>query len=303
MRAQRNLSLMRDPELLDVEVDDGTLRVARWAAGRPDAAVVMAVHGITASHVAWAPVAGRLQPDVTVLAPDLRGRGGSNRLGPPYGMAAHARDVLAAASALGVERMVLAGHSMGGFVAATAAAKDPGRISALLLADGGVPTGLAPEGVDPDQAAELLLGPALQRLRMTFESRDSYRDFWRPHPAFAGRWSPAVEAYVDYDIDGEPGAFRSKVSEDAVRADYRDLLTTPEVALERVQCPTLFLYAPRGLQNEPPGLYPPDVVEGMADRFPAVKVEQLPDCNHYTMLLDDSCAALVADRLRGLVSS
>lgn len=290
------------PELLDVDVRGGTLRVARWGAGGPASVPVIAIHGITASHVSWYAFARHLQPDVTVLAPDLRGRGGSSALPGPFGMAAHARDVLDAAATLGVERAVVAGHSMGGYVATQAAAADPDRIRAVLLVDGGLPGRTDPD-VDPDEAAEALLGPALQRLRMTFASREEYRDYWRPHPAFEGRWSELVEAYVDYDLEGEEGAFRSRVSEEAVRGDYRDTLGNPAAtaALEQVTVPLVFLRAPRGLQNEAPGLYPPEAVDELTRRVPSVRAEEVSACNHYTVLLDVACARVVADRARELV--
>ncbi|MGH8909885.1 MAG: alpha/beta fold hydrolase, partial [Egibacteraceae bacterium] len=195
-------------ELLDIDVPGGALRVARWApaSGGSGGRAVLAVHGITASHAAWRVVAGLLRDEVTVIAPDLRGRGGSGGLPGPYGIAAHARDLLAVADALGIRRAVVAGHSMGGFVATTAAVADPDRVRGLVLVDGGLPLPAAAPDLDPDEAAELSLGPALQRLRMTFASRGAYRDFWRRHPAFEGQWSPAVQAYVDYDLEGEPGA-------------------------------------------------------------------------------------------------
>jgi lipase len=290
------------PELLDVDVQGGSLRVARWGTVDPDRVAVVAVHGITASHVSWYAFARHLQPEVTVLAPDLRGRGGSNALPGPYGMATHARDVLDAAAALGVERTVIAGHSMGGYVATQAAAADPDRIRAVLLIDGGLPS-RPDHDVDPDEAAAALLGPALQRLRMTFASREEYRDYWRPHPAFEGRWSDLVEAYVDYDLEGEEGAFRSRVSEEAVRGDYRDTLDNPSstAALEQVTVPIVLLRAPRGLRNDPPGLYPPEAVEELTRRVPSVRVEEVSACNHYTILLDAACAGVVAHRARELV--
>jgi pimeloyl-ACP methyl ester carboxylesterase len=291
------------PELIDVDVQGGPLRVARWGPDPSGAVAVIAVHGITASHVSWYAVAGHLQPEIPVIAPDLRGRGGSGALSGPYGMAAHARDVLDVAAALGVERAVIAGHSMGGYVATQAAAADPDRIRAVLLVDGGLP-GRADPDADPDEAAEAVLGPALQRLRMTFSSREEYRDFWRPHPAFEGRWSELVEAYVDYDLEeGSGGAWRSRVSEDAVRGDYRDTFANPAATrgLEQLSVPVVFLRAPRGLRNEPPGFYAPEYVAEVAGRLPSMHVEDVPGCNHYMVVLDDACARLVADRARTLV--
>ena len=82
---------------VDVAVQGGSLAVFRLGDPNPvrAPAKVLAVHGITANSRAWLAVARRLEGRAELLVPDLRGRGASNALGPPYGMGAHARDMLA----------------------------------------------------------------------------------------------------------------------------------------------------------------------------------------------------------------
>ncbi len=48
--------------------------LAAWEAGPAVAPAVLAVHGVTASHVAWRAVTRQL-PELRLVAPDLRGRG------------------------------------------------------------------------------------------------------------------------------------------------------------------------------------------------------------------------------------
>jgi pimeloyl-ACP methyl ester carboxylesterase len=284
---------------LDVAVAGGTLRVGCW--GDPDRPVVIAAHGITASHLAWARVAGELGAGVCLVAPDLRGRGGSSGLPGPYGMAAHAADLVAVLDALGVERAVLAGHSMGAFVAAVAAARWPERAERLVMVDGGLPLPV-PAGVDVDAVLDAVIGPAMARLRTDFASPAAYRDFWRAHPAFAqtGTWDALVEAYVDYDLEpASDGRFRSRASLDAVRADGADVLAGDDAraALERVRCPAVLLWAERGMLNEPDGLYGEAVVQDAAARHRGLATELVPGTNHYTILLAPAGAAAVARHL------
>ena len=59
--------------------------------------IAIALHGITASAMAWPVVARALPPDWTLLAPDLRGRGASAGLAGPYGLDRHADDICALA--------------------------------------------------------------------------------------------------------------------------------------------------------------------------------------------------------------
>src|ERR1700761_8876745 len=104
---------------IDVPVAGGSLRVAVWPGDGP---TVVVPHGITGNLLSWKMVADELAGRVRLVAPDLRGRAGSAGLPGPYGMAAHAADMVAIADHLGLERVALAGHSMGGFVATETAA-------------------------------------------------------------------------------------------------------------------------------------------------------------------------------------
>lgn len=72
------------------------------------------------------------RPGVCLLAPDLRGRGRSAAVGPPYGMAAHVADLPGVLDDAGVRRAALVGYSMGAFVVARLAAERPERAAALV---------------------------------------------------------------------------------------------------------------------------------------------------------------------------
>jgi lipase len=282
----------------EVRLADGVLYVA--AAGpRPDdaATVVLAAHGITASHVAWRAVARELlerRPDVCLLAADLRGRGRSAAVGPPYGMAAHVADLLAVLDDAGARRAVLAGHSMGAFVVARLAAEQPGRAGAVVLVDGGLRLPSVP-GADIDQVLDAVLGPAIARLRMTFSSVEDYVAFWQAHPAFAGRWNEDIEAYVRADLAGEAGALHSVGSEAAVRTDGAQLLGDEATvrAVEGVRAPLRLLWAPRGLLDDDP-VIPRDVVDAFAAAHPGAVVEEVPAVNHYTITLGAGAPTVAA---------
>jgi pimeloyl-ACP methyl ester carboxylesterase len=283
---------------LEVPVAGGSLHVAVSGplSGKP---VVLAAHGITASHVSWAAVARHLADDVTFVAADLRGRGGSSSLTGPYGINAHVADLIAVLDYIGAVKAVLVGHSMGAFVVGRLASAHPDRGAAVVLVDGGVALPL-PDDRDPDEVLEMVLGPALARLRMTFASVDAYRDFWRAHPAFAGNWSDDAEAYVDYDLEGSEPELRSRVSEEAVRSDGRDILLDSVVrdAVRGIGAPTVLLRAPRGLMNEENPLIPDDQAARCRDEVPGLVEELVPDTNHYLIVLGDREAKVVADRIR-----
>jgi lipase len=280
--------------LLDVPVDGGKLRVLQWGTGRR---VAVAVHGITASGMAWQAVARQMPPGWTLAAPDLRGRGSSAQLPGPYGLERHVADVTAVLRHFG-GRPVLAGHSMGAYVALLVRDAHPGLSRRLVLVDGGLPLPV-PDGVDPEVTLEASIGPAIARLRQTFASTEAYLDFWRAHPALAEHWSADFEAYARYDLTGEPGSMRSRVTEAVLSPDSRDVMADKPFAdaLSRLTRPTPLLTAPGGFLGEPPGLLPPELVAAWAGRVPVLRPQRIPGVNHYTILFDRQSAAAVAQAI------
>lgn len=299
---------MRQSVETEVPLEHGPYAVTRWPAmpGGPGAGsaapAVLAAHGISANGLAWAKVAAAL-PEVDFVAPDLRGRGRSRDVGGPYSMAAHAEDLVRTLDHLGLERALLLGHSMGGWVVATAAVRHPDRFTGLVLVDGGLGVPLPPD-VDLDALLDALLGPAMAKTRMTFASREEFLAPWRSHPAFQEvAWSPEIEAYLLRDVIGTEPELRSACRAEAIRDDAADELQNPEVvgAIRRLPVPATFLWAERGLQNETPGLYDAAVVEAAGLDDLGVAVEYVSDVNHYSFVTGERGVAAVAGAVRSLL--
>lgn len=286
---------MKDYEAFRVPVDGGDLIGGIWNPREPGA-VVLAIHGITASHYSW-PLLAKALPGTTIIAPDLRGRARSNGLPGPYGLRRHADDMAQVLNALGVDRAVVVGHSMGAFVAVRLAERHPSMVRSLVLVDGGLPIP-RPENADP----AALLGPAADRLTQRFAGREEYADFWRAHPAFAGQWSPEIAAYVDYDLDESSAGFIpstrvAAVAEDVLQLDGGDGYAD---ALAELNVPIEFLRAPRGLMNEPAGLYPAADAARWSS-LPTLRSREVNDVNHYTIVLSEPGATQVAATVQTLL--
>jgi lipase len=284
-------------ESFAVAVDGGDLHVGRWGDGDR---VVVAVHGITGNHKAWGATARALGDDVSLVAPDLRGRGRSNHLPAPFGMRAHARDLGAVLDHLAVDDAVLVGHSMGAYAATVAASEDPDRWAALVLVDGGIGLPL-PQGVDPDAMLAGVLGPALDRLSMEFASEADYFGYWRAHPALADDavWTGDTEASLRHDLDGEAPHLRSAASLEAVRVDGRELLTDREVrsAHRRIRQPAVLLRAARGLLDEVPGLLPDELLDPIRGDWSISLETTVEYVNHYSIVLAPTGAKTVATHI------
>ncbi len=280
---------------VDVPVAGGALATYRLGAQDPDAPLVLAIHGITSSSRTWLAVARALGERATLIAVDLRGRAGSSDLPAPFGLDAHVRDVLAVLDQFGLERAVVAGHSLGAYIAARLATERPERVRRLVLVDGGL-TIPGSERVDPEQFLRAFLGPTLERLKMTFPDVGAYRDWWAAHPAIAGSdMDPAdLYEYAAHDLVGEPPNLRSSVNPQVVRDDGLDLADTAA----GVSQPATFLCAPRGMVDDPNPMQPLELVQRWAAENPGLRAAiQVPEVNHYTIVFGRAGAGAVAEQI------
>jgi pimeloyl-ACP methyl ester carboxylesterase len=99
--------------------------------------VLLLLHGITNSSATWERVAPSLCEHFTVIAPDLLGHGESATPRGDYSLGAHAAGVRDLLSALGIDRMTVVGHSLGGGIAMQFAYQFPERCERLVLVSSG----------------------------------------------------------------------------------------------------------------------------------------------------------------------
>jgi 3-oxoadipate enol-lactonase len=111
------------------------IRMAYRERGRGHETTLLLVHGFPLDSRLWdAQVAG-LSTSVRVIAPDLRGSGRSDVPPGPYSVDQYAGDLLGLLDGLGIGRAIVAGLSMGGYIAFALWRRHPERVQALVLAD------------------------------------------------------------------------------------------------------------------------------------------------------------------------
>jgi pimeloyl-ACP methyl ester carboxylesterase len=118
-------------EHLTVQANGAALHVARIGAGRP----LLLLHGWPEFWLTWEPVMTRLAGRYTLIAPDLRGFGDSDKPQGPYGPDQHAADMLALMDALDVRRFGVVGHDVGGAAMQPLARTAPERLAGLFFFD------------------------------------------------------------------------------------------------------------------------------------------------------------------------
>ncbi|MBV6701872.1 alpha/beta fold hydrolase [Kitasatospora aureofaciens] len=113
-------------------VDLPDVAIAYRESGRPDGPPLVLLHALGERAADWDVVLPALAPGHHVYALDLRGHGDSGRTAE-YSLEAMRDDVLAFLDALGLARIDLVGHSLGGAVAYLVAQARPERVARLVL--------------------------------------------------------------------------------------------------------------------------------------------------------------------------
>jgi pimeloyl-ACP methyl ester carboxylesterase len=301
------ITLWRDPFLLvrgefarqrvAAGLSHGTIEAAghRWSyayrdADVADAPVIVMLHGYTGSKENWYPLARELGGKYRLLIPDLPGWGASERKpGAVYGFPEQAANVDAfiRATSPGVP-VVLLGHSMGGGIAALAAARHPREIAKVGLLDAAgvrfknnqfgldVLAGKNPFGVD-DEAS-------LQRyIDIVFHDADAKP--WLPWPA-----SSALIRKRRADAAFEQGVL------DRIGRSAESLLPGDEAV--RIRQPTLLLWCRQDAVIDASAL------DLYAQRIPQARKVLLEGCGHMSLMerpreVADAVVALVENGENG----
>jgi 3-oxoadipate enol-lactonase len=94
---------------------------------------VIFLHGFPFDHTIWEPLVPEMAAEARLILPDLRGFGRSPVTEGVYGMRLMAEDIVRLMDRLDIEKCILVGHSMGGYISLAFANAYPGRLAGLGL--------------------------------------------------------------------------------------------------------------------------------------------------------------------------
>jgi len=225
------------------------------------------LHGLNANARYWTGVASVLHGPRRVIAPDLRGHGGTGPLPGGYGIEAFRADLLAWLDALDLPRVDLVGHSMGGKIAADLAAAAPERIRRLVLVDPVPPEGIhgVLDRLSPLRRA--IFAPERGPFASAEELAQAHRTIsWLRHA------EPWMHAAFDANFVAADDESIRPVCDAAIFDElYRRVLTVPSpLPLERLTMPTLLLRATFSVMPFS------GQVRRLARRVPRLRSERLP---------------------------
>ena len=239
------------------------LRLAYGDRGREHETALLLVHGFPLDRRLWAAQVDPFANMTRVISPDLRGHGRSQVVPGPFTMEQHADDLAALLDHLKVRQTVVAGLSMGGYVAFAFWRRYSKRVRGLILAD----TRAEPDGA----AAQAGRDAAMVTVQQTGAA--AYADEMLPRLL-----APASQADVKI-----VGAARKMMAEQPVegivgalgglrdRADSRPTLPT-------IAVPTLVI------AGEADAITPPADAQAMAAAIPGARFVVIPKAGHLSAL-------------------
>jgi pimeloyl-ACP methyl ester carboxylesterase len=229
-------------------------------------AIVM-IHGFGAAIDWWDEIAPALATDHHVIRIDLIGHGGTAAPASRYTIPRQAELVAAVLDRLGVDRVTVIGHSMGGEVATALAERNPARISAMILIDS-PPTA----GTTFTILTETAMTPVLGELLSHFETDETIRRGLAQ--GFAPGF-PVPEKFVADLRQLTYTAFRS-AHEDSI--GYRTAKPTNERLAALTPVPPLL-----ALTGTEDAIVPPEHAKYFA-RVPGAKVVMIEGSGHSPMV-------------------
>jgi pimeloyl-ACP methyl ester carboxylesterase len=163
---------------------------------------VVLTHGNSHCGGVWAPLVAALAGEqFTVIAPDLRGHGWSEKPDSGYDWAGLRDDLVGLVTALDLRDVVYVGHSRGGGVSLLAAAATPDRARGALVYEPTMPVQAGPVGEPapvPEPARMAETAARARRRRERFASRAEFAARYRARDAFREWRDDYFQAYVEY---------------------------------------------------------------------------------------------------------
>lgn len=244
------------------EIDANGLTIHYLRSGRSGPPLVLA-HGATDNGGCWGRVAMALADRYDIIAPDARGHGQTSAPTGDYGRTAMADDLAAFIAALGLDRPLVGGHSMGAATVLTMIATHPNIARAAILEDPGFRLG---EGT----AGQMTLMRSRMRdehaRRQTMTRADVISEGKSANPTWH---DDEFEAWADAKLQVSPH-FLSPHNV-PINADWQDLLT-------HVICPVLLVTA-----DTPPlanGAVTAEAAAIAKDHCPTLVVAHIPGAGH-----------------------
>jgi len=246
---------------------------------------VVLLHGIATYSFIWHDVMRRLSESYDAIAIDLLGCGASDKpLNVSYGLSAHADRLPAILAALGVDRVHLVGHDLGGGIAQIAAVRYPALIDTLTLVNS--------VGYDfwPVQPITAVRAPLVRHLLMASLDIGGMRLLVRRGLFFADRATPALVDTFHHPLRTPAG--RKAFLHFARCLDNQDLMGIVP-ALCALTIPTLIV------RGDADRYLSPLIADRLARDIPRSRVARIASAGHFLQIDEPAWLADTIGRFLG----
>jgi len=248
---------------------------------RGQGAAILLIHGYPLDHTIWDHPLAQLDGWMRI-APDLRGMGQSDAPDLGYSMATYADDLLALLNTLGVDRVVLCGLSMGGYIAFEILRRARERVRGLVLVNTRAEADTADGRKARDAAAGQVREGGAAAIASAMLPRMLARQNAAENPALSDRVYRMMAATPVAGVLGAIGAMRD-------RPDSFPVL------------PTLGGLPALVIVGDDDQLTPEDRARAMADALPGARLSVIPGAGHLTPLeRPEAVTNLLAEFLAGI---
>jgi len=249
---------------------------------------ILAIHGLASQRRQWDWLRGT-RPDLSLIMPDLRGRGESGGVRGPSSIAQHVKDMVDVLDYLDLAAVHVCGMSMGAVVAAEMAATHPGRVRGLVLIDGGFPTPssvLIPEA-SPAFVRDLMVNPDVR-----WSSVDDYAySFTAQIAPMLSPSDPLLLTCLAGDLDEH---YSRRLSGPMLYEEVASV-QRERSAWHQIQVPTWLLTAEWGTGEGTRPVYPPETVQRIQQEISTMlTVSVLQGADHAVAVMSMAGAKAVA---------
>lgn len=237
-------------------IDTGAvaLHVTTYAGNGP---ALLLVHGIGSSGAGWDPVIDDLAAEFSPITFDLRGHGASDKPEHGYLYPEYVADIEGLIAALGLERPLVIGHSLGGILTLWWAARHPAQATALVIEDSPLRSG---EDFRPAFDGWLKLNAlSLPELRHYYASE---------YP----EWPAAMVEARARDMAGTRRAVFAELREDSLANHGNDRIAE----IEHISSPVLLIHG----DVETGGMVHPEDIAEFPQRLPNASTIRIPGGGH-----------------------
>lgn len=260
-----------------IQIKDKTININKTGDGSNDTLLIF-IHGLTGNYLQMHHFQEYFKESFNTLSYDLSGRGDSTIQKEPSDIHQHTEDLLQLIASLDYDKFILAGYSMGGYIALDAAAQSE-KIQKVVLLDGG--------GIANEDTSNLVI-PSLGRLEKTFASSRDYLEMMKQsYRALGVEWSAVMDQVIDHEIHEVDGDIHPKSDYKLTKQDFESFYVYPHSKIyENVNVPVLLIICTGPIKDNTP-LFSKDGYSLMLDTVKDIKSTDYT-LNHYEIVFNNN---------------